>query len=484
MRRTTRRQFLGNTGAALAAAPFARVLGANDAIRVATVGVGSTVKIGGQGKRDARAFRKIPGVRVVALCDVDRANLGPEVEQYSKWGEKVAAYTDVRKLLENRDIDAVSVTTPNHWHALVAVWACQAGKDVFVQKPASHNMFEGRKMVEAARKYKRIVQCPNLSRSPTGFREALEWVWQGNLGKIRYVYGVHYGARTSIGKVKGPQPIPTSIDYDLWSGPAPILPLMRDCLHYDWHWQWPYGDGELGNWGIHLLDGCRQAIREQGLPPRVISCGGRFGYDDDGQTPNTQLVFYDYQPAPIVFDLRGLPKGKSFLASPWKRDDMDTYCGARDAVVVRCEHGYIVQNKAFDKQGRLIRQFQPATPDLYANFIQAVRSRRVADLVGDIEQGYLSVSLVHMGNISYRVGKTASSGEIKERISGRKELGAAMDRFQAHLGANGVDLGRIVLGPMLTMDSKAERFAGEFAGEANRLLSREYRKPFVVPAEV
>jgi len=480
----SRRTFLG-TGAALA--PFSRVLGANDAIRLAVVGVGSTVKIGGKGKGDARDFAKIPGVRVVAFCDVDRANLDPEVQKWRDRGEKVEAYTDVRKLLENKDIDVVSVTTPNHWHALVTIWACQAGKDVFVQKPASHNLFEGRKMVEAARKYKRIVQCPSNSRSPNGFQEAAEWARKGNLGKIRYIHGVNFGARPSIGKVSGPQRIPDTIDYDLWSGPAPVLPLMRENLHYDWHWQWPYGDGELGNWGPHILDGCRMATGEQSLPRHVIAMGGRFAYRDDGQTPNSQLMFYDYRPAPIVFEIRGLPKDKSFLNTAWDKaqnTSMDTYCGIRQGTVIHCEGGYVAQNKAFDKDGTLIRQFQPTTPNLNVNFIEAVRSRRASDLVADIQDGHLTVSLIHMANISYRVGKTLSAGQIKERILGQKELLDAFERFKDHLRANDVDVDQMIAGPMLTMDPARERFTGDLSAEANRLVSGEYRKPFVVPERV
>jgi predicted dehydrogenase len=481
----SRRSLLQSTGVALA--PFSRVRGANDAVRVAIVGVGSTVSIGGRGKADAREFAKIPGVRVAAFCDVDRANLDPEVKRWRDRGEKVEAYTDVRKLLENKDIDVVSVTTPNHWHALVAIWACQAGKDVFVQKPASHNMFEGRKMVEAARKYKRIVQCPSNSRSPNGFQEAVDWAWQGNLGKIRLIYGVRYGARPSIGKVNGPQPIPSTLDYDMWSGPAPVLPLMRENLHYDWHWQWPYGDGELGNWGPHILDGCRMATKSQSLPRHVITVGGRFGYTDDGQTPNSQLIFYDYEPAPIVFEMRGLPKDKSFMkAGNWNKipNAMDTYFGQRQSTVIHCENGYVAHNKAFDKDGKPIREFKPATPDLYANFIDAVRSRKAESLTADILDGHLTVSLIHMANISYRIGETVSAGEVGERIAGRKELREAFERFQGHLVANEVDLGKIVAGPMLTMDPASERFTGELSDRANPLRTREYRKPFVVPERV
>jgi predicted dehydrogenase len=496
MRKILRRAFLKGSAAAAAAAavlgggvsydPRSRVLGANEDIRLAVVGVGSTVKIGGKGKQDIRDFRKIPGVRIVALCDVDRANLDPEVEQFNKRGEKVEAYTDVRKLLESKGIDAVTITTPNHWHALVAVWACQAGKDVFVQKPASHNIFEGRKMVEAARKHNRIVQCTSGSRSPTGYKEALDFVRQGGLGKMLYVHGVNYKPRPGIGKVSGPQPIPKSLDYDLWSGPAPVMPLMREYLHYDWHWDWLYGNGDMGNMGIHYMDGCRMAVGQDRLPRHVISIGGRFGYVDDGQTPNTQIVWFDYEPAPIIFEVRGLPKDKSLLRDSWDSKAMDSYCGMQIGVVVHCENGYVAGNKAFDKDGKLIQQFKPATPDMNSNFIQAVRSRRAADLVGDILQGHLSAALVHMGNISYRLGKATPGPEIAERVRGRKELASSYERFQAHLEANGIDLGKMpaALGPMLTMDSDAERFTGEFSREANQLVSREYRAPFVVPEKV
>ena len=484
MKQVTRRGLLA-TGAALA--PFSRVMGANDTIRLGVVGVGSTVKIGGKGKGDARDFAKIPGVKVAAFCDVDHANLDPEVKKWRDRGQKVEAYTDVRKLLENKDIDIVSVTTPNHWHALVTVWACQAGKDVFVQKPASHNLFEGRKMVEAARRYKRIVQCPSNSRSPNGFMEAVAWVKQGNLGKIRYVHGINWAGRTSIGKVAGPRPVPASIDYDLWCGPGPVLPLLRENLHYDWHWQWPYGDGELGNWGPHILDGCRMAIGAQAPPPRVVCMGGRFGYIDDGQTPNSQLMFYDYQPAPILFEIRGLPKEKSLLATAWDRNQnqtMDSDCGIRQGTIIHCEGGYVAQNKAYDKDGKLIKQFQPESPNLNVNFIEAVRSRKQHDLVADILDGHQTVALIHMANISYRLGKAAPAGEMRERIAGKRELTAAFDRFRGHLRANDVDVDKMIGGPMLTMDPASERFTGDYGAEANKLARGEYRKPFIVPEKV
>jgi predicted dehydrogenase len=501
MSNTTRRGFLKRSATALAAwavaspsqAPWLRAAGANDDVRIGVVGLGSKVKSGGMGRGEVRNFRNIPGVRVLALCDVDHAILGAEVEQCEKRKEKVAAYADVRKLLENKDIDAIVVTTPNHWHALVTIWACQAGKDVYVQKPASYNIFEGRQMVAAARKYHRIVQCPNGSRTPNGGREALDYVAQGRLGKIVSIRGLRFGPRTSIGKVGGPQPIPSTIDYDLWSGPAPVVPLHRQNLHYDWHWQWLYGNGELGNWGIHLLDGCRMAAGG-GLPRHAISIAGRFGYQDDGQTPNTQIIYYDYQPAPVLYEMRGLPRDKSFLTSTkpdsWGKDAMDTYRGISSGKVIQCQNGYVAgsmsSHTALEPGGEQIREFKPGTPKLDHNFIQAVRSRRAGDLAADILDGHLSAVLVHLGNISHRLGRTIPDREIRERIAGNRQLTAVYERMKTHLSANGIDLDRTpaTLGAMLTFDPAAERFVGEFSQAANELVSRPYRQPFVVPEQV
>jgi predicted dehydrogenase len=492
MKKTSRRTFIKGSTAAAAGVfggpwlqPHARAVGANGDIRIGVVGVGSNVKIGGKGKQDIRKFRKYPGVRIVALCDPDRSILDAEAAACRKLNEPVETYTDVRKLLASKNVDAVIVTTPNHWHALVTIWACQAGKHVYVQKPASHNIFEGRKMVQAARKYNRIVQCTNNSRSRTGFQEALDYVRKGHLGKMLCVYGINYKPRDSIGKAGGPQPIPKSIDYDLWSGPAPKAPLMRKHLHYDWHWDWRYGNGDLGNMGIHFMDGCRMAVGAGKLPRNVMCIGGRFGYEDDGRTPNTQVIYLDYQPVPVIFEVRGLPRNKAVPAGAWGKN-MDLFQGIRTGVVVLCEGGHLAGNKVFDKAGKLVKQFKPTTPEVGANFLQAVRSGKAKDLVADIEDGHLSAALVHLGNISHRLGKGVPDGEITERIGGRKELAKSYDRFKTHLAANGVDLDRTAatLGPLLTVDPGAERFVGDFSDKANKLVTREYRKPFVVPDKV
>jgi len=487
VKKIKRRDFLKRSFACSAALalPTGRLRGANDDIRVAMVGLGSYVKIGGKGRHDIETFRNIPGVRIVALCDVDTAILGPEVDKFKKRNEPVKAYTDVRKCLEDKEIDVIVNSTPNHWHALITIWACQAGKDVFVQKPASHNIFEGRQMVAAARKYNRIVQSGSGPRSRSGITEAIAYARQGNMGKILYAQGLNYKPRMSIGKVSGPQPVPATLDYDLWSGPAPVVPLMRKYLHYDWHWDWLTGNGDLGNMGIHYLDACRMAIGADKLPRRVMSIGGRFAYDDDGETPNTQIVLFDYKPAPIIFEVRGLPKDKSFLGAKWGKF-MDTHMGVRIGVIVHCQAGYIANNKAYDNSGRFIKEFAPTNEELRANFIRAVRSRKLSDLNSDILDGHTSAALVHMANISHRLGAEASPGRIKELAGSNKDFAESYDRFAEHLEANGIDLKktRATLGPTLRMDPDTERFKGLLADKANKLVTRRYRKPYIVPEKV
>ena len=486
-----RRQFLKSTfatGAALSLAP-GRVLGANDAIRIGVIGIGSFVKIGGQGRRDLRGFREIPGVDVVALCDCDADHLGSEVEQFRKRKEPVKAYKDFRQLLDDDQIDAVSITTPNHWHSLMTIMACRADKDVFVQKPSSHNLFEGRRMVEAARKHERIVQATHGPRNQGAVEESFEYVRGGNLGPLRCVYGINYRPRTSIGKVDGPQPIPPGCDYDLWCGPAPKKPLMREYLHYDWHWDWDTGNGDLGNMGIHYMDACRWALGKNELPKRVISVGARLGYDDDGQTPNTLITLLDYEPVPIVFEVRGLPKDATHLQGNWEKNagqTMDTFRGIRIGAFLVCEGGYVANGAAYDNEGKEIRRFDRSIPSTKQNFIDAVRSRDAGSLSSDALQGHLSCGLVHMANISHRLGHEASSQDIRDSIGGEHELSESFGRLEQHLAANKIDPSAepLLLGPMLTMDPRAERFIGAFSDRANALLSREYRRPFVVPEEV
>src|SRR4051812_10127025 len=395
MSRITRRGFLATTAAVGASALFStklRAIGANDDIRVAVIG------LNGRGQAHLDAFPQVPGTRVVALCDCDEKVLGnaaKKAEGKEKVG-KVQTYKDIRKLLENKDIDAIAIATPNHWHSLMAVWGCQAGKDVYVEKPCSHEIWEGRKIVEAAEKYKRICQIGTQRRSDLGYREALEWVHAGNIGKILYARGLCYKPPPSSGKVKNPPPIPANIDYDLWCGPAPMEPLMRKNLHYDWHWVWPTGNGDLGNQGIHQMDLVRWCLGKNELSPRILSVGGRFGYIDDGQTPNTMFVVHDYGDAMIIFEVRGLPARTDAKA-------MDEYKHQSVGHVIECEGGYLAGKIAYGRDGKEIKKFSGGE-DHFENFIKGVRSRRPEDLNAEILEGHLSSALCHTGNISYRLG--------------------------------------------------------------------------------
>jgi predicted dehydrogenase len=459
-----------------APAPVAsRATGANGDIRFAVVG------FGGRGMDHIGELRKVNGARIVALCDVDQTILDRQVKKYRDLGEQIESYTDVRKLLENKDIDVVSFATPNHWHSLGAIWAMQAGKDVYVEKPVSHNVWEGRRVVEVSRQLNRIVQAGTQSRSSRGILEGIQWVREGHIGKILRARGLCYKPRPSIGKVDGPQPIPPGIDYDLWCGPAPMEPLMRKKLHYDWHWVWPTGNGDLGNQGIHQMDLARWALGESALSPRVLSVGGRLGYVDDGTTPNTFIVFHDYPTAPLIFEVRGLPSGAG-------SKEMDKYRGVSIGVVVDCEGGTMVipnysSATILDKDGAEIKKFSGSSSH-FANFIDAVRSRKPGDLHAPILEGHLSSALCHTGNISYRLGKTQSPDEMREAVKGNKDLAESLGRMEEHLGANNVDLNKTpaTLGAALKMDPLTERFIG--SPEADQLLTRDYRKPFVVPAKV
>lgn len=453
----------------------ARVLGANDDIRMAVVG------FNGRGQDHLKELSQLKGVRIVALCDVDSKVLGREIQRFKDRNLDVQGYTDIRKLLGNADIDAISIATPNHWHSLAAVWAIQAGKDVYVEKPVSHNVWEGRQVVNAARKHDRIVQTGTQCRSSTGLQEAMAWLHEGNLGKIIRARGLCYKRRPSIGKTTGPQTVPEGIDYDVWTGPAPMEPLRRKKLHYDWHWVWPTGNGDLGNQGIHQMDIARWALGENALSPSVFSFGGRLGYEDDGTTPNTLVVYHEYKNAPLIFEVRGLPE---------KTDSqkMDQYRGASIGVVVDCEHGYVVipnYNTAnvFDKDGKQIKTFK-GDASHFQNFLTAVRSRKSSDLHADILEGHLSSALCHTGNISYRLGQQMPPGELREKIKGNADAVESLGRMQEHLEVNNVDLAKTpaTLGVFLKMDPKTERFTGDHA--ANKMLTREYRAPFVVPKNV
>ncbi len=485
----TRRVFLGSAAAAAAtttlgcraSAGAASAASPNQQLRVGIVGLRS------RGNDHLNQFAELPGVEVAALCDVDRNVLEAAKAKAVELGADPMTIVDYRELLARDDIDAVSIATPNHWHALMAVWACQAGKDVYLEKPVSHNVWEGRQIVHAAKKYDRIVQTGTQIRSSPSIQDALAWVNEGHLGEIQLARGLCYKPRESIGRVEGAQKVDPAVDYDLWCGPAPKKPLMRERLHYDWHWVFDTGNGDLGNQGIHQMDIARWALGEAALPPRTISVGGRFGYVDDGNTPNTQFVYHDYERAPLLFEVRGLPRDAEAQAGKW-RDGMDDYMGASIGVIVHCEGGYLqipsyTSATAYDKNGTKLETWKGGG-NHYANFVDAVHSRRGEDLTASIEDGHLSSALCHLGNVSYMRGEAAGPAKLSKIASKLRNAGDTADRFLDHLAKNGVDpeIDQPIVGQWLEIDPDSETIEGD--EQANRMLTREYREPFVVPEVV
>lgn len=501
----TRRAFLKTTaltgiGASasagyFSAANWAKIIGANEKINVGVVGCRNH----GSWAHLENSYLNYSDVNVIALCDPDLASIDRCSKiMYDKGAAPANAYTDIRQMLENKDIDVISVATPNHWHALATVWGCQAGKDVCVEKPVSHNIWEGRKMVEAAQKYGRIVQADHDMRSNEKNVAAINYIQSGALGKIEFCYSWVYKRRGSIGNVrKSGGYIPPTVDYDLYCGPAPLGPLPRVNLHYDWHWQWDFGNGEIGNNGPHHLDLCRWVLGRNDLPRRVITFGGRYGYQDDGETPNTSITLFDYETAPILFEVRGLSKSTdnplmdSFKTNTKKGVKLFyewTSKNPNTASIIVCEQGFVDMGNfiAYDNDGNKITEFEGERVNSVLNFLKAVRSRKEEDIKTPILQGHLSACLCHMGNISYRVGKEASYEEVNDVFKKDYEILDALERVNQHLRANGLNMRElpVVLGPWLNMDSKTERFTGNFSERANQFVSREYREPFVIREQV
>jgi len=406
-----------------------RVVGANERLRVAVVG------FRGQGSSHINQLLGLQqnlNVEIAGLCDVDERVLMAKVKEIGeKTGKAPIAETDVRRLLDNDSIDAITTATPDHWHALVTIWACQAGKDVYVEKPVSHNVSEGRKMIEASRKYNRIVQTGTQNRSNGGVRKAMELLHQGAIGEVYMARALCYKQRDSIG-FKPDAETPPYVHYDLWLGAAPKRPFNENRFHYNWHWFWDYGTTDMGNQGIHQMDIARWGLNK-GLPIKVNGVGGRFGYKDQGETPNTQVTTFEYDDGvQLVFEVRGR----------WTNDES----GVRVGNLFYGSDGYMVIDgssyRIFRGDKKEPEPSQGALEgDVHiANFLKAVRSRKREDLTADVFEGHLSSALCHMGNVSYRLGRK------------------------------------------LIFDPKTERFVND--DEANTYLTRVYREPFVVPETV
>jgi predicted dehydrogenase len=481
MTKQSRRSFLKTSAvAAISVLPHGRVLGANNDIRVAIIGLGN------KGGGHVDTFRALPGVRVTALCDVDPKRLAKRHDRFDK-KRAVFTTTDLRRIMDCRDVDAVVIATCNHWHGPAAVWACQAGKDVYVEKPVSHSLHEGTLMVAAAKKYGRIMQAGTQYRSDPGLRAVAEYIREGHLGKMLWGHVLWYEQRGSIGK-KAPW-MPDGLDYDLYCGPAPVEPLTRNKLHYDWHWVWSTGDGDLANSGIHAFDVCRMLAGYDHLPQRSFCVGGRFAVNDAGQTPNTQLTVLDYEPAPIVIENRNLPAKKGVRG-------MDQLKGVREGIIFQCEQGYFAGFRGggwvYDNQGKRVKQFVGDGGRAHtANFIEALRQRKTNILNAPIQQGHISSAVCHLGNLSYRLGQDASREAILAKIGERPLARETFARIEKHLKANEVDIAKtpMKLGPWLTLDQDSDsithcdgRTDSATLKRAQTLARGSYRKLFTLDA--
>ena len=430
---------------------------------------------GGRGRDHLSSLLALADVQVTAVCEVDEkfAAMAMKIVE-DKTGRKPQHYRDVRKLLEDKSVDAVSIATPNHWHALAAVWAMQAGKDAYVEKPISHNVWEGRKLTEAARKYNRVVTQGSQRRSWPSHIQAMEFLHSGKIGKLKRVHGICYKGRGSIGK-RPDCPVPAGVDYDLWLGPAPVRSFNPNRFHYNWHWNWEYGNAELGNTGVHDMDVIVWGIGKKELPAKVVSLGGRFGYEDDGETPNTQIVALEYGDLQITYEVRGLKT--------------EPHYNSHMAAIFHCTDGYLVAANgpvaAFDPKGGKIQDFGGRGEDVphFRNFVDAVKSRKPQSVRVSVLDAPLGSAFCHLPNISYRLGSLKALS-TKDPLGAFEAGNECYHRVCQHLKDNGLDLEKTPfrMGRELAFDPKTETFVGD--AEASQLLWRQYRKPFVVPENV
>jgi predicted dehydrogenase len=432
-----------------------RVFGANDRARVAVVGVR------GQGFGHVQGYAKEPNAEVAALCDVDENILRERLADMEKLGlPKPKVYIDYRQLLEDKSIDAVSIAAPNHWHSLMGIRACQAGKDVYVEKPCSHNLWEGRQLVRAARKYNRVVMHGTQGRSAGGYLEGIKRMREGLIGDVYMARGLCFKWRDTIGR-KPVEPVPPGVHYDLWTGPAPLKPFTRNRFHYNWHWIWDTGNGDLGNQGVHEIDLARWGLGV-GLPNKVSAIGGHFMFDDDQETPNTLTASFEFnlrdgQRKMLVFEVRhwmtnteaeiGMPgfgadaQALPSAAGQAARKQPKAMCGN----LFYGSKGYVAMS-GYDTYRSWLGESQEPGPtatrgeNRWANFLDCVRNRRPENVNAPIEEGHISCALIHLANASYRLGRT------------------------------------------LRFDPESEQVIGD--DEANQLLRGSYREPFVVPEKV
>jgi predicted dehydrogenase len=405
-----------------------------DTVRVATIG------IGGRGKDHIGGMSRFQDVEIAALSDIDDAHLEVAVGEVVKRGKKApAAHKDFRRILDDKTIDAVTIATPNHWHTLMAIMACQAGKDVYVEKPCSHNMFEAKQIVAAARKYNRMVQQGSQIRSAVGVQQGIQQIRDGLIGDVYLARGLCYKWRDTIGREK-PGPVPPGVDFDLWLGPAAMRPFQSNRFHYNWHWFWDTGNGDLGNQGIHQVDTARWSLGVK-YPTKVSAIGGKFMFDDDQETPNTLNCAYE-------FNDNGKLKMMEFEVRHWmSHGEATVHERGHNSIgsLAYGSKGYMAIDSYTSYKTWLGKEQAPGPAanqggDHYRNFIEAVKSRKRESLNSEIEDAALSTVLVHLANISYRVGRT--------------------------------------------LQFDAATYTVKNDPEATAMFTRDYRKPYVVPENV
>lgn len=425
MTHLTRRHFLHSSLALTGAAYWSRIAGGappSEKVNVVVLGSGRGAGLAGQ-------FATLPESNLLAICEVDRERGEKLAENIEKsTGKRPPVIADFRTLLERPDVDALAVATPDHWHAPITIAACVAGKDVYVEKPASHNILEGRLAVRAARKHDRIVQHGTNLRAAPHYKQAWELLRKGEIGKVLMVKAINNQRRGRLEK-RADEPVPAGVDYNLWLGPAAERPFNRNRFHGGWHWHWEYGTGDIGNDGVHQIDLGRWAL---GLKaPKAVSCSAaKLGSRGDAQeTPDTMIVTWEYDDLLYVFEQRDF--------TPYKmqghRQDNDNIFYGETGYLMIDRDGYRVFHER-GKPGVAVENKWNDTPLHYQNFIDCVKKRKPEELIADIEEGHYSALLCHLGNISYRTGRR------------------------------------------LEFDAATETFVND--REANKYLGREYRKGF------
>jgi len=394
-----------------------------------TVGIG-VIGLGGRGRDHLKYYSKLPNARVVAICDVNQAQTERATQIAGKLGvSQPHVHQDLRKLFEDKDVDAVSIATPNHWHALATIWACQAGKDVYCEKPACYNLFEGRAMEAAARNSKRMVQIGMQGRSLAHKQRAMDLLHSGAIGQVYMARGICFKRRPSIGQTPA-KPVPPGLDWDLFLGPAPMREYTKNRYQYNWHWFWDTGNGDIGNQGIHEMDLARRGLGRD-LPKGVVSTGGKYVYEDDQETPNTQIATFDYGDAEIVFEVRGLNTGgEPGIPASGPNFVGVTFFGSKGFMAVD-EHGFQIFLGDKREPGESMKHAEGEIDDTIphmANFLKAVKSRNPADLTADVSVGVTSAALVHMANISYRVGRKLNYDSASGSFGGDAQANAMMTR--------------------------------------------------------